>query len=116
MVGVFSPPPGAVASGSGWRGGLPAAAVAVVGCGIEVVAAGLLKPLGVAERGWMTGLGWGSALQILMPGAHPAGLDWCHPAGRMAGVLCPRSLLSSSAKSSHRKRFSLANSAPVLVQ
>jgi hypothetical protein len=63
--------------------------VAAVACGIEVVAAGLLKPLGVAECGWMPGLGWGSALQILMPGAHPAGLDWCHPAGRMAGAFAP---------------------------
>jgi len=72
---VFSPPPGAVASGSGWRGGLPAAAVAVVACGIEVVAAGLLEPFGVAEGCWMPGLGWGSALQIMIPGAHPAGLD-----------------------------------------
>jgi hypothetical protein len=33
--GVFSPPPGAVASGSGWRGGLPAAAVASIGSGLE---------------------------------------------------------------------------------
>jgi hypothetical protein len=45
----FSPPPGAVASGSGLRGGLPAAAVASIACGIEVVAAGLLEPFGVAS-------------------------------------------------------------------
>lgn len=113
---VSSPPPGAVPSGSGWRGGLPAAAVAVVAWGIEEVAAGLLKSLGVVECCQMPGFGRRSALPILSPGAHPADLDWCHPAGRMAGVLYPSSLLSSSAKSPHHKRFSLANSAPVLVQ
>jgi hypothetical protein len=90
--GVFSPPPGAVASGSGWRGGLPAAAVAAGACGIEIVAAGLLDSLGMAERCWMPGLGHRSALSILSPGAHPAGLDWCHPAGRTAGVLRRTSL------------------------
>jgi len=72
---LFSPPPGAVASGSGWRGGLPAAAVAAVACGIEVVAAGLLKPFGVAECCWMPGLGRRSARPFSIPGAHPASLD-----------------------------------------
>jgi hypothetical protein len=86
---VFSPPPGAVASGSGWRGGLPAAAVAVVASGLEYVAAGLLESFEVAIRGWMPGSGRGSALPFLSPGAHPASLDWCHPAGRMAGISCP---------------------------
>ena len=111
-----SPPPGAVASGSGWQGGLPAAAVAAGACGIGIVAAGLLESLGMAERCWMPGLGRRSALPFFSPSAHPAGLDWCHPAGRMAGVLRPLSLLPSPTKSPHRKRFSLANSAPVLVQ
>ena len=72
---VSSPPPGAVASGSGWQGGLPAAAVAAIASGLEYLAAGLLESFGVAIRGWMPGLGWGSALQFLIPGAHPAGLD-----------------------------------------
>jgi hypothetical protein len=48
-----------VASGSGWRGGLPAAAVAAVACGIEEVAAGSLKSLGVAVCCWMPG--WAGA-------------------------------------------------------
>jgi len=96
--GFFSLPPGAVASGSGKRGGLPAAAVAAVACGIEEVAAGLLKSLGVAECCWLPGLGCGSALQFLIPGADPVGRDWCHPAGRMAGVLRPASLPERSAK------------------
>jgi hypothetical protein len=91
--GFFSPPPGAVASGSGWRGGLPASAVAVVASGLEYVAAGLLGSFGVAIRGWMPGSGRRSALQILSPVADPVGLDWCHPAGRMAGVLRPTTLL-----------------------
>jgi hypothetical protein len=55
-------------------------AVASIAFGIEVVAAGLLEPFGVAECCWMPGLVWGSALQFLIPGADPAGLDWCHPA------------------------------------
>jgi hypothetical protein len=44
-----SPGARAVAAGSGLRGGLPAAAVASIACGIEVVAAGLLEPFGVAS-------------------------------------------------------------------
>ncbi len=79
-LGFSSPPTGAVASGSGWRSGLPASAVAAIACGIEEVPAGLLESLGVAQCCWMPGLGWGSALQILSPVGEPVGLDWCHPA------------------------------------